>query len=153
MKVFKKHKLLGIYLLGFLCIGIVGLISLYRGKQTDHQKQIIMKEQVQEFNRLQKKKNVTGITELTLDGTSLEYSVQVFEREINSKRKECLVVEIESVNEWNKLGREKRIEIMKGLINTSRLQIDKNFGCAIIESRGSRISTGLWQNDSGYVII
>ncbi len=42
---------------------------------------------------------------------------------------------------------------MKGLINTSRLQIDKSFGCVVVEHEGVRITEGFWQDTKGYVMI
>ncbi len=104
-------------------------------------------------NAVQVEKNVAGIAEYALSDNSLQYKTQVTTREIEDSQKECIVVELENVDGWNQLVEDRRTEIMEGLINTSRLQIDKTFGCVIVEHLNTRLIEGFWQDTGGYVII
>lgn len=147
----KQQKRLFI-IIGFsiLCIIIIILVVLYnRNNEVNNNVENMSKKE----ERILREKNVSGITQYTFSDDSLQYTTQVAYRDIEGNQKECIVVELESVDVWSQIDKERQIEIVEGLINTSRLQIDKEFGCVVLENLGLVLIEGFWQDVGGYVII
>lgn len=60
---------------------------------------------------------------------------------------------MENSGSWEQLSDEKQVEYAQGLINTSRLQIDKALECVVVEDDSHVLVEGYWQSTNGYVII
>ena len=145
----KKYWVIGAIILVSIIVWVTVFVNW---RDSEKQNEIVDNANIID-KRLQIEKNVTGIVQHTFSNDNLEYTTQVANREVESTQKECIVVELDSVDTWNHLGEERQIEIMEGLINTSRLQIDKAVGCVVIEKSNVVVVEGFWRDTGGYVII
>ncbi len=138
--------------LSIVGIGIIGLAIIYNYNNKIKNN---VNDTFEEKSKISREKDVAGIVDYTLvdSDNSLEYTSEIAYRDIDNMQKECIVIEIKNIDTWNALEREKQSKIMKGLINTSRLQVDKLSGCVVVEYLDMRVSEGSWEGAKGYVII
>lgn len=145
----RKYVFVIVIVINTFLIIVCGIVFIYF-RSADEQN--IPVETVVDDN-IQKEKNVLGIVDYALGDDELQYITQIGYREVDGTKKECVIVTLESVTAWESLSSERRDEIVKGLINTSRLQIDKAVGCVVIEYYDRVVTEGFWRSVGGYVII
>lgn len=137
--------------IGFVfCVLAVILIIAFFGckKKTD---EVLPVQEVLQNER--EEKNISGIAQLVFADLNITHSTTIEEKEIAGEMKEWLVVQLDRVDEWNSLESEKKEEILKDLINTSRLQIDRDFGGVQIIFEDNILIKGRWSSKEGYVIM
>ncbi len=142
----KLFFVVGIVAIVFIVIGVI----IFGGFR-DEKKQGVA--EIVEDDSVQKEKNIAGIAEYTFSEDDLESETRIEMREVDGNQKECMVIVLEDATAWEQLSDERRDEIMKGFINTSRLQIDREFGCVVVEHQSVVMMEGFWRNDGGYVIM
>jgi hypothetical protein len=96
--------------------------------------------------------DVSGITAEVFSGMNIAYTTTIAEDEFEDQSRQWLIVSLEDRNTWDALGTDEREEIMRGLVNTSRLQIDRDFGGVQILFGSETLMHGWW-SDEGYVIL
>ncbi|PID51981.1 MAG: hypothetical protein CR972_04255 [Candidatus Moraniibacteriota bacterium] len=133
---------------------LVGIVfsGLYFLSQQKEENQSIMGDEKKKAE--QQKKNVQGITQHVLSEENIDHTTMIETRDYQEEEKQWMIIYIENVDKWNEIEEEKQKYIMQGLINTARLQIDRDFGgVQIVDLQNAPLLKGWWSDAQKYVIM
>ena len=142
----KKNILIGASVIIFFVIVITIYCFIFVKKHNNSGKEINIVTD-------QERQDANGIVDHVLNQEGIEYTSTVGEGLWQEEKKQWLVISIQDSQKWQNLTQEKKEEMMRGFINTSRLQIDREFGGIRIMSGQEKLMEGFWRFDQGYVII
>ncbi len=135
-------------IIGGVCVVFAITATLFFVK-----KDVKNRTQVEELITEQEKEDADGVAGYIFDKENILYTTAVVKKQWHEQDGYWLEVSIADMMQWKMFTAEKKEEIIKGLINTSRLQIDRDFGGVLMIYEGQIFMTGWWQRDQGYVII
>ncbi len=134
-----------------LCVCIVGSVWFFKNKKDA----VIVKQQHlhEAQNEIQVQKDVSGITAHVLRDHITPHEVALREMDFAGEQKKWIIVQIPDRDAWDVIDSEKKKDILRGLINTSRLQGDNDFGGVQIKYGDAVVMQGWWDVVKKYVIL
>ncbi len=139
---------------GIVCsiILLVGAVVIYN-RMPQHAPHT-PEDDIQAQKRALQKQNVAGLTEHAFVHSPVAHHTTIENKMHDDVQKEWLVVHVDDVAQWQAIDTDKKTQIMEGLINTSRLRIDRDFGgVQIVDHNGDIVVQGWWSDAKKYVIL
>lgn len=138
-------------LVGIVCIliGCCIFMAIYKKSTREDG----MQEAVAEEEGRLRIRNAVGVTDHVFDTVSISQSSTMEMHGHEGVDRMWLVVNVADAGAWHDLRDTDKKGLMQGLINTSRLQGDRDFGGVMIRADGGVSVRGWWQKDRGYVTV